>query len=242
MFDPFGDFAQAGYLRNVDGLKDLDEVKVQEHAFFLANVEEALATLRKKRGPIEYRDFLKTHRILFGGFYPWAGKDRLELGVGQFVGKGERVHFEAAERCRMAVDHGLQLGNDRDVMRAQPGTVMGMFAWGHPFLDGNGRAMLVIHAELCRRASMSIDWTASTKEGYLEALTRELADPGKHLDTYLLPLARTLARRANLAEYLKTLPGLDGLEEADENIAYAADDPAAIAAYLEAKRTRGESA
>jgi fido (protein-threonine AMPylation protein) len=33
----------------------------------------------------------------------------------------------------------------------EPSKVMGLFAYGHPFLDGNGRTMLIIHSELCRR-------------------------------------------------------------------------------------------
>ncbi|WP_226981161.1 Fic family protein [Vibrio litoralis] len=30
---------------------------------------------------------------------------------------------------------------------------MGFFAYGHPFIDGNGRIMLIIHNELCHRLS-----------------------------------------------------------------------------------------
>ncbi|WP_084136082.1 Fic family protein [Pollutimonas bauzanensis] len=40
---------------------------------------------------------------------------------------------------------------------------MGMFAYGHPFLDGNGRTMLVVRSELCFRANMSVDWTQTQK-------------------------------------------------------------------------------
>lgn len=57
MFDPFGDFESAGYLRNIEGLKDAREVKIQEHLFFEANLEEALAFLASIRGRIGYRDF-----------------------------------------------------------------------------------------------------------------------------------------------------------------------------------------
>lgn len=76
MFDPFGDFESAGYLRNIEGLKDAREVKIQEHLFFEANLEEALAFLASIRGRIGYRDFLRVHAILFSDFYPWAGQDR----------------------------------------------------------------------------------------------------------------------------------------------------------------------
>lgn len=106
MFDPFGDFASAGYLRNVERLKDPAEIKVQEHLFFEANLEQALEHLARIRGPIGYSDFLQVHRVLFGEFYPWAGQDRHELGVGRLVGKGERLQFEASELCQRAVEWG----------------------------------------------------------------------------------------------------------------------------------------
>ncbi|KQT11025.1 Fic/DOC family protein [Ramlibacter sp. Leaf400] len=242
MFDPFGDFRTAGYLRNVEGLTDLEKVKIQEHVFFEANFEEALAFLGKAKGAITYEHFLEVHRILFGEFYPWAGQDRRALGVGRFVAKGSQVQFEASERCQRAVEWGLQMGNDPATHRAQPGTVMGAFAWGHPFLDGNGRTMLLVHAELCQRAGFGIDWRASHKGSFLDALTRELADPaGKHLDRYQLPLAAPVATGSTLLDQLRAVPGLDGQEEAvDQNIAYQADDPQAIQTYLETKRARGE--
>jgi cell filamentation protein len=41
------------------------------------------------------------------------------------------------------------MGNDPVVLAKKPGVVMGQFAWGHPFLDGNGRTMLIVHTELC---------------------------------------------------------------------------------------------
>jgi cell filamentation protein len=137
----------------------------------------------------------------------------------------------------------LRLGNDRETLRRQPGTVLGAFAWGHPFLDGNGRAMLVAHAELCRRAGFAIDWNASAKDGYLQALTRELADPkGKHLDAHLLPLVRQLTPKRDLGQHIKNMRGLDGLNEPDQDVAYAADDTTAMAAYLQVKRARGDAA
>lgn len=103
--------------------------------------------------------------------------------------------------------------------------------------------MLVVHAELCRRAGFSIDWAASAKGGYLDALTREIDDPrGKHLDAYLLPLVKDDARPSDLVRHLQSLPGLGGVDDVDENVAYAADDPTALQAYIEARRGRGETA
>ncbi len=79
-FDPFGDFETEGYLRNSLKLKDPVEVKESEHLSFEASIEDALAHLAKKRS-IDYQAILKTHEILFAGFYPWSGKDYLKPHV-----------------------------------------------------------------------------------------------------------------------------------------------------------------
>jgi cell filamentation protein len=78
-------------------------------------------------------------------------------------------------------------------MKAKPGEVMGYLAYAHPFLDGNGRAIMVVYAILSLRAGLSIDWAATAKAGYLFALTNELDDPGKgYLDAYLAPSVEEL--------------------------------------------------
>jgi cell filamentation protein len=41
VFDPFGDFETKGYLQNYEGVKDFKELKVLEHTFFEANLEDA---------------------------------------------------------------------------------------------------------------------------------------------------------------------------------------------------------
>lgn len=242
MFDPFGDFESAGYLRNIERLKDPEEIKVQEHLFFEANLERAFDFLGRLRSPVDYGHFLEVHRILFGEFYPWAGHDRDMLGVGRLVGKGASVQFEASELCQRAVEWGLRMGNDKATMRMRPGEVMGAFAWGHPFLDGNGRTMLVVHSMLSHRAGISIAWSDTRKLDYLHALTQELQQPhGRHLDAYLRPFVRPIVTEGSLLEHLLGLPGLDGRGGGqDVNIAYAADDPQANNYYLEMKRSRGE--
>jgi len=45
MFDPFGDFETAGYLRNTYAEKDLEIVKAAEHNLFRAQLPTALAFL-----------------------------------------------------------------------------------------------------------------------------------------------------------------------------------------------------
>nr|WP_315256852.1 Fic family protein [uncultured Duganella sp.] len=243
MFDPFGDAAARGYLRNAEGLADLELVKLQEHLFFTANLEQAMDYLAPRSSPdIDYATFLAVHRILFHDFYPWAGQDRQALGVAQHVAKGERVQFEQSGLARRAVEHGLRLAADHNTMRAKPGTIMGYFAWGHPFLDGNGRTMLLVHTELCSRAGFAIDWTSSPKNAYLEALTAELATPEKGiLDAYFAPLMGPYNPHAERIERILNIQGLNGLAFARENIAYRADDPAGPEKYQEMVRQREAS-
>lgn len=116
---------------------------------------------------------------------------------------------------------------------------MGMFAYGHPFLDGNGRAMLLVHAELCFRANMSIDWVGTDKTAYLEALTREIEDPHAGLlDRYLRPYIGGKIHRDQWLESISILPGLDGVDVgADSSAQYA--DPKVAQSYQAFERRRG---
>jgi fido (protein-threonine AMPylation protein) len=69
-----------------------------------------------------------------------------------------------------------------------PGEIFGFFAHAHPFLDGNGRTILTVYSELCRRAGFLIDWPQIPKSDFLMALTKELMRPSAgYLDSLLRP-------------------------------------------------------
>ena len=209
MFDPFGDFNERGYLQNTEGIKDLGEVKRMEHVLFNANMGKALSYLEKIES-VKYQDFLLVHKILFGSFYHWAGKDRSDTFPDKAVSKG-KVLFSHPSDSRLAIEHGLALASDANKMRSNPGEVMGFFAYGHPFLDGNGRTMLLVHMELCDRAGFSIQWEKADKVKYLKALTEEIRDPKKReLDSYLSPFVSSSVPRAQWISRIGKIRGLDG--------------------------------
>jgi cell filamentation protein len=208
-FDVFGDFETRGYLRNSEGLKDLNEVKRLEHRVFLKNLDKAVAYL-KQAEEITYQHVLETHRILFQDVYPWAGQDRQATAPAIAVGKGDRNDLFAPPRfVQDAVHYALRLGQDPAVMAARPGEVMGYLTHGHPFLEGNGRALMVVHNELAHRAGIGIDWRRTEKDAYLAALTRELERPGKgELDSYLRPFVGRAISHQRSAAALGRLRGL----------------------------------
>jgi cell filamentation protein len=177
IFDPFGDFATQGYLRNFEKEKDLAIVKRAENASFTTGLDEAFASLAKAK-TLSYDDVLKTHGILFGAVYPWAGQDRAQTAPKLTIKKGP-VIFANAPEIRVAVEFALRKGQDKDYMKAKPGEIMGYLAYGHPFLDGNGRTIMTVHSVLAQRAGFSIDWSATTKNVYLDALTKEIENPPK---------------------------------------------------------------
>jgi cell filamentation protein len=186
IFDPFHDYSSKGYLRNHAGLKHPELVKRLEHGMFMAKLPEALSYLATQKA-IDYQDFLMVHQILFSGVYPWAGRDRSEFDPPVWVEKAT-LRFAPPSEMKRAVNYGLQLGQDKRRMKNNPAEVMGLFAYGHPFLDGNGRTMMVVHSELCSRAGLSIAWEKTSGRIYLEALTEEIERPGKGaLDAYLAP-------------------------------------------------------
>jgi len=228
-FDPFGDFETAGYLQNSLQLKDPTEIKESEHLSFELSIEDALAYLAKKK-PIDYVAVLKVHEILFSDFYYWAGKDRNELVPHLAVFKGShddprRTVFERPDSIKMSVDYALRLAADKTRFRDHPGEVMGQLAFAHPFLDGNGRTILLVFMELCYRASFAIDWSRTSKDDYLHALSDEIREPrGRHLDHYLKPFIVDISRRDEWPETISGIKGLDGLDK--EDITYASlDDP-----------------
>lgn len=210
MFDPFGDFASRGYLRNHAGQKDLGKIKQLEHAAFRGSVLKAVVAL-EGREHLAYDDLKAVHAILFADVYPWAGQDRRENAPDLDITKaGIKGLFSDPMDIELAASHALERGQKVAVMRQRPGEIMGYLAHAHPFLDGNGRAIMVLHSELCRRAGLHVDWSQTEKTAYLDALTKELQQPGRgHLDTYLQPFVRAerLERGAD-AHSLQALAGL----------------------------------
>ncbi|NDL65765.1 Fic/DOC family protein [Acerihabitans arboris] len=219
-FDPFGDFETAGYLQNSLLLKDPVEVKESEHLSFELSIEDALAYLAKKR-PIDYQSVLKVHEILFSDFYHWAGKARNELVPHLAVFKGPHddphsIAFEHPDLIKRSIDYALQLATDKKRFRDRPGEVMGQLAFAHPFLDGNGRTILLVFMELSYRAKFAIDWSKTTKDGYLRALSDEIREPFKgHLDNYLKPFVVDISSRDAWPEIISGIRGLDGLDKED---------------------------
>jgi cell filamentation protein len=237
-FDPFGDFETQGYLRNVAKEKDLEIVRRLEHTSFTTGIDTAFEYLAKTK-LVSYPNVLETHRILFEAVYPWAGLDRLTTAPDLAICRGN-VLFARPEDIQRAVQYALTLGQDKKFMAARPGEIMGYFAHGHPFLDGNGRTIMVVHGVLAQRAGFSIDWAATAKAHYLAALTRELDDPHKgHLDTYIKPFIREAITDDRLAQEIVQAPGLDGNDEQNEVLGKTSD-PALKARYeqQEVKRKR----
>jgi cell filamentation protein, protein adenylyltransferase len=228
-FDPFGDFETQGYLRNLAKERNHDIVKRLEHSSFTTGMGPALTYLDKAKA-LTYEHVLETHKYLFKPVYPWAGQDRLMTAPHLAVSKGP-VLFARPEEIRPAVEYALMRGQQAKYMKDKPGEVMGYLAYAHPFLDGNGRAIMLIHGMLAQRAGSSIDWSATDKTAYLDALTKELDEPGKgHLDSYLKPFIRDAVSLESLGSQIAAAPGLDG-NGAQNKVLGDTKDPALKARY-----------
>lgn len=229
-FDPFGDFETRGYLRNVFGEKNPAIIKHLEHSAFVAGIAEASKHLASNRR-LSYEDVLQTHKTLFRDLYPWAGQDRMQTAPQIAVSKGP-VLFAHPRDAKAAVEYGLKLGSDGRIMKDRPGTVMGYLAFGHPFLDGNGRTIMVVHAALAERAGFSVEWTATSKAAYLDALTQEIAQPGaRHLDAYLKPFLRAPVGADKVARHVVNTRGLDGSIAEENRVLGSVTDPEIKARY-----------
>jgi cell filamentation protein len=178
---------------------------------------------------------LQTHAVLFGAVYPWAGQDRTQTAPKLTIKKGA-VIFANAPEIRAAVEFALRKGQDKACMKAKPGEIMGYLAYGHPFLDGNGRTIMTVHSVLAQRAGFSIDWSATKKDAYLDALTKEIENPPKgHLDAYLKSFMRDPIAYEYLATMIVQAPGLDGsVQDAELNEVLGNTDEPIVSALYEA--------
>lgn len=203
-FDPFGDFEKVGYLQNRYQLKNLAQLQELEFIAVNDSLEEAFEHL-EDAAYFEYGDVLKIHRILFEAIYPWAGQDRNQIVPDKAISKAG-VNFAHPADIRKCIEYALGQGQEGML---KPGVILGMFAYGHPFLDGNGRTIMLIFTELLFRAGIYIDWSRSLKSDYLTALTQELKDPDKgHLDRYLAPLIGLAPSRQEMLHKIVEIKGL----------------------------------
>ena len=187
VFDPFGDRETRGYLRNRLATNDTALLTRLETHAFAANVLPALAALAASRS-VCYDQVLDTHRRLFSSVYPWAGQDRTTLAPDIAVAKGGMSDlFAHPADVRRAAEYGLAMGLDAAKMRVNPGEVFGALAYAHPFLEGNGRTIMTVHADLARRVGFHVDWAPIGKTEFLTALTAELRAPGSALDALIQP-------------------------------------------------------
>jgi cell filamentation protein len=228
-FDPFRDFHEKGYLRNVKATKDPQEIKELEHISFISNLKHAIEYLEKE-SLINYKTFLEVHRIIFSDIYPWAGKDRFELTPDVGVTKGKEgtpgfTKFANPYEIESAINYGLILASKKDKFKSTVGQVMGNLAFAHPFLDGNGRTLILVHMELCHRAGFSIDWSRTQKDKYLSELSREIYDPRKGtLDAYLGSFISDRLERNHWHGAISSIRGLSGLDEDRMSYEYKKDN------------------
>ncbi len=183
-------------------------IKTLERIAFQDNLGEALVYLLTKN-EITYKDILETHKILFETVYPWAGQDRLQTSPTKKISK-VGIEFALPNDIKRATEYGLGRGQEKAFMKEHPGEVMGHLAFGHPFLDGNGRTLLTVHSVLAQKSGFNIAWSQTTKNGYLSALTKELNQPGEgHLDRYLQPFKGS-STVGDLQQHLLEIKGLTG--------------------------------
>lgn len=236
IFDPFNDFETRGYLRNLFREKDLVIIKHLEHSSFIAGIDAAFQYLSTVQS-LSYRDVLHAHKLLFGDVYPWAGQDRAQTAPDIAVSKGS-VLFAHPKDAQAAVEFALKIGSDKSFMAEHPGEVMGYLAYGHPFVDGNGRTIMVVHTELAQRAGISIEWARTNRVEYLTALTREIESPGAgHLDAYLRPYLREAVGAERLVGHVVSTRGLSEPTE-DNRILGKVSDPELQARYEAQRQNR----
>jgi cell filamentation protein len=183
-FDPFGDFAERGYLRNRYGETNLQNVRRLENAAFEDSLPLALRYLRKHRH-ILYEHVLTTNRLLFGAVYSWAGTTRLVTAPTIAIGRAGFKDFAYPDEIERAVNYALRFSSEN--LHKQPGKAFALFAYAHPFLDTNGRTLLTVHSELMRRIGKHIRWNEIAQPDFLIALSDAIMYQSSTMDDLIAP-------------------------------------------------------
>lgn len=183
IFDPFGDYDRKGYLRNVFGEKDPTIIKDLENTAFSVNIDDAVKELASRR--LDFDALKSVHKTLFETIYPWAGEDRSVTAPDIAITKaGYKTIFCHPGSVRLASNYALR---NIDMPEFSPGECFADLAHAHPFLDGNGRAILTLHSEIMRRNGKHVEWEKTTKQEFLESLTVDLENPGHgYFSAYLM--------------------------------------------------------
>lgn len=130
-------------------------------------------------------------------------------------------------------------GQDRAIIAPNCAVSKAGTMFCHPFLDGNGRTMLIIHNELCHRAGFSIDWHRTNKMDYLRALSAEIKSPSKGLlDNYLFQFIGDTRDRNLWGESINGIRGLDG-QSIENSVDGEYTDIAVAQKYQSFKMNRG---
>ena len=165
---------------------DQSIVRKWEHAVYVSNIVSVVSYVRNDK-PITYSTLLNTHRQIFGTIYPWAGSDRSNVNI-TICKAGYQTLFAHPLDVQRASEHAIARASVTSDLVKNPGEIFGFFAHAHPFLDGNGRTILTVYSELCRRAGFLIDWPQIPKQDFLVTLTKELMKPSTGLlDSLLRP-------------------------------------------------------
>jgi cell filamentation protein len=177
-FDPFGDLSEKGYLRNQLGVQSAPEIHALEHHTFMVNLPTTRAWLSAQKSP-RYAQLLETHRRLFADLYPWAGQDRLTVLPNRVIHRG-------------ATDFAYPIDIQRAFSAGQrsktPGKKLGYWAFAHPFLECNGRALFLFFSDYLRRSGLCLDWAGLHAPTFLAVLSEQIDQPAANvLDDLLAP-------------------------------------------------------
>ncbi|MCP3446130.1 hypothetical protein [Bradyrhizobium sp. CCGUVB14] len=92
------------------------------------------------------------------------------------------------------------------------------------------------------RGAIRIDWSATDKTAFLNALTQEINEPGKgHLDAYLKPFIRPIDPSQDMATEILKAPGLDGRQAGTNAVLGKNDEPAVQEKYRLLRIERNQS-
>jgi cell filamentation protein len=170
--DPYTD-QSSGYLRNLLGIKDSEELSKAETALVLNRCYELeLASLDKTDDKeCDFQHLKDIHKHLFQDVYDWAGQVR---HVDLAKGETRFLPYQLIERGAYSIfselkEHNYLKGLDANEFSKNAGYYLGEINHIHSFREGNGRTQREFINHLAHNNGYHIEWRNVTQKEMIEA-------------------------------------------------------------------------
>lgn len=167
-FDKIYCYENSNVLRNLEGIKNLDELNNFERSFTKNRI--MVLQLHPVKGNLDYKHLQNIHKNIFNGLYEWAGKERIvDIAKSNLFCRAAFLSDFAQDIFSKYAAENYIIGCNKEVAAGKLSYYLGEVNALHPFREGNGRTQREFIRCAALVAGYKMDWSKVRPEQMLEA-------------------------------------------------------------------------